>query len=378
LSKPTYYRVNRGDEELPSYRMKVDDLRGFCQVILDAAGFTTSAAELVADSMADAEARGISSHGVIRTRIYAERLRAGILDPEATPAVVKERAGTVHIDAGNAVGHVGAAAGMDAAMGRARSAGVGVAGVRNSNHCGTLSYFVRRAAEPGLVGVATTTAPVTMAYHGGRTRAVGTNPLAVAVPRRSARPIVLDMATSATARGKIIYSAQVGKPIPQGWAVNVDGRPTTDPAAALAGAVLPFAGPKGSGLAMMIDLLCGGLISGVTGDQIGDMYEDWDRTQRVSHLFIALDPDAWLGRDEFLDGVEEFVQRVRALPPAEGFDRVLLPGDIEQEAFERALQDGVVLSGSVYHDLLALAEELQVSVEPPIEIAASVGTSKGE
>jgi LDH2 family malate/lactate/ureidoglycolate dehydrogenase len=129
---------------------------------------------------------------------------------------------------------------------------------------------------------------------------------------------------------------------------------------------------------MAVDLLSGGLVAGVTGDQIGDMYEDWDRTQHVSHLFITLDPDAWLGRDEFLEGVEEFVQRVRALPPAEGFDRVLLPGDIEQETFERALQDGVVLPGSVYHDLVALTDELQASVAPPIEIAASVSTSKRE
>jgi LDH2 family malate/lactate/ureidoglycolate dehydrogenase len=241
LSTPSYYRVSSGDQELPSYRVAVDDLRRFCQGILDAAGFPTSAAELVADSLVDAEARGISSHGVVRTPIYSERLRAGLLDPQAKPVVVKERAATVHIDAGNAVGHVGAAAGVDAAIDRARTAGVGTAGVRNSNHCGTLSYFVRRAAEEELVGIAMTTAPVTMAYHGGRNRAVGTNPLAFAVPRRAAPPIVLDMATSATARGKIIYAAQVGKGIPQGWAVDVDGRPTTDPAAALAGAVLPFA-----------------------------------------------------------------------------------------------------------------------------------------
>ena len=119
------------------------------------------------------------------------------------------------------------------------------------------------------------TAPPTMAYFGGRTRAVGTNPFCLAVPRADGPAVLLDIATSATARGKIIIAEQLGTPIPAGWAVDAQGRPTTDAAAALTGAVLPFAGPKGSGLAMIIDLLCGALLAGVSGFDIGDMYETW-------------------------------------------------------------------------------------------------------
>ena len=196
-----------------------------------------------------------------------------------------------------------------------------------------------------------------MAFHGGRTRAVGTNPVCLAVPRRDAPPVVLDMATSATARGKIILAARAGVAIPPGWAVDTEGVPTTDAQAALAGAVLPFAGPKGSGLAMMVDLVCGGLVSGVMGAAIGDMYEDWTRPQGVSQLFVVLDPAAWLGADRYLDAVEEYVGSVRDLPPAVGHEGVLLPGELEDRALADALAHGVPVPAGVLADLRVLAEE---------------------
>jgi LDH2 family malate/lactate/ureidoglycolate dehydrogenase len=338
--------------------VRTDELLAHCTAILRAAGLGASTANLVADSLVDAEARGIGSHGVTRTRIYCERIRGGMLDPDARPVVVAEGPGSVHLDARNAIGHVGAQAGLDAAVERALIGAVCVAGVAGSNHCGTLAYFTRQAAERGLVGIAMSTAPPTMVYFGGRTRAVGTNPLCISVPRGGGPPITLDMASSATARGKIILAHQTGAAIPAGWAVDLDGRPTTDAAAALAGSVLPFAGHKGSGLAMMVDLVCGALVAGVAGPDIGDMYEDWTRPQRVSHLFVVLDPDGWQGRKAFLSYVSEFARRVRALPPAEGVDRVLLPGEPEEEARARAEREGVPVAEAVAADLDRLAEEL--------------------
>jgi LDH2 family malate/lactate/ureidoglycolate dehydrogenase len=351
------YRRGHGDAGAGA-RVALDDLRAHCAVLLEHAGLAGEVAALVADSLTDAEARGIGSHGVLRTRIYAERLRAGWLDAAAEPAVVSEAAGSVYLDANNAIGHVGARAGVDAAIERASASPVCVAGVRNSNHCGTLAYFARRATASGLIAIAASTAPPTMVYYGGRTRAVGTNPLCMAVPRPGAAPIVVDMATSATARGKIILANQLGEPIPDGWAVDAAGRPTTDATEALAGSVLPFAGPKGSALAMMIDLLCGGLLAGVTGGGIGDMYEDWTRPQRVTHLFIVLNPDGFLGSGPFGTHVAEFADRVHALPTAEGFEEVLLPGEVEERARGRAERDGILLAAEVADDLDRLAAEL--------------------
>jgi len=360
VNAESYYQTNDGDVDTTQFLLGVDELRDFCRRILAGVGYPEQVAALVADSLVDAEARGISSHGVVRTL-------QGMLDAHAEPEVVSETAAMARVDARNAIGHVGALAGLEAAMSRAENVGVGVAGVFNSNHCGTLAYFVRMATERGLVAIAATNAPVTMAYFGGRTRAVGTNPIAIGVPREGSPPIVLDMATSATARGKIIYAARSGTAIPEGWAVDVDGRPTTEPGAALAGSVLPFAGAKGSGLAMMIDLLTGGLVAGVSGEEIGDMYEDWSRSQRVSHLFFVLDPVRWIGTDAFLAHVAQFADRIQSLPNAEGFDQVRLPGEVEDIAHNHALSHGVVLPGSVYRDLRALAEKVEVDVETAAE-----------
>lgn len=344
----------------PPGRVGLEELRTHCAAVLVAAGLPAPRAMLVADSLVDAEARGISSHGVSRVRIYTERLKGGMLDARAEPEIVKRWPATVQVDAHNAIGHVGANAGMELAIAGAAEAGACTVGVANSNHCGTLAYFTRRAATQGLVMIAMSTAPTTMVYFGGRTRAVGTNPLSISVPRPDGAPVVVDMATSATARGKISIAHQLGQDIPEGWAVDIDGVPTTDAAAALAGSVVPFSGPKGSGLAMMIDLLAGAMVGGVWGDNIGNMYEDWTRPQRVGHLFMALNPEAWFGYEGFLAEVGAFADRLHRLPPASGFDQVLLPGEVEDRAYRRASDEGVTLAPQIFADLDAIALEVGI------------------
>ncbi len=342
-------------------RVSMDALREHCAAVLTAAGLSEANANLVADSLVDAEVRGIGSHGVTRTRIYSERLRAGMIVADAVPTVVRENGSSAAVDAKNAIGIVGAKAGLDLAIAQAKEHYSSVVGVANSNHCGTLAYFTRHAAEQGLIAIAMSTAPQTMIYFGGKTRAVGTNPLSIAVPRPDASPIVVDMATSAVARGKIILANKLGQDIPGDWAVDAEGRPTTDAAAALLGSVVPFAGPKGSGLAMMIDLLAGAMVAGVSGPDIGDMYEDYTRTQRVSHLFILMNPEGWIGRDAFMEHVGVFAERVHNLPPADGVEQVILPGEIEQRRFEAAQRDGIALPFGVVEDLNTVAAEFGVN-----------------
>jgi LDH2 family malate/lactate/ureidoglycolate dehydrogenase len=371
----SHYRVRDEAARTGRVRLPLGNLERWIDSILSGAGFRKEQAQLVAASLVDAEARGISSHGIARARIYSERLLGGLLNGDADPSVVKETAATAHVDADNAVGHAGADKGLQAAMDKAAAEGAGVAVVRNSNHCGTLGFFARRAAERGMISILATNGPPVMVYFGGRTRAVGTNPLGIGIPRADGPPLVLDMATSATARGKIILAGQRGDDIPDGWAVDVDGRPTTDPGEALQGAVVPFAGPKGSGLAMMIDLLCGGLASAITGEDVGDMYEDWDREQRVSHFLMVLNPDAWLGGDAFRDHVTRFATRVAGLPSAEGFDRVMLPGEIEEMAMQRAREEGVAIAAQVYDDLQAFADGLGVNTPAAEDVDATPAQS---
>jgi len=342
----------------PARRVEGASLRRMISGIMEVAGYPKDRAELVADSLVYADMRGVSSHGATRARIYAKRAKAGLVDPRAITSVTGEGRAGRRIDAGNAPGQVAADAAVQQVISGARELGVCVVGVANSNHFGTLAYFLEKIASAGLVGMAATNGPAVMAYFGSRARAVGTNPLGYAIPRSDGPPIILDMATSNAARGKIISMARSGQgQVPMGWAVDTEGHPATDPLAALAGAVLPFGGPKGSGLAMGIELLCGTLLSGVTGSDVGDMYEQFDRPQRLGHIFVALDPNCWGSATTFDLNVRRFVQDIHDLPVAAGTERVKLPGEIEDAAAEDAVARGVLLSGAVIADLQSLASE---------------------
>lgn len=354
------YDIEARGEIGPDRHVEPGSLNAIVTAALCASGYPDDRASLVADSLVYADRRGVASHGVTRARIYSRRARAGLVDPHAQPQVQGNRATRI-VDAQNAPGQVGSSLATDTAIEVARDHGISVVGVVNSNHCGTLAYFLERIGGAGLVGLAATNGPAVMAYFGGRTRAVGTNPLGYAIPRPDGPPIVLDMATSNAARGRIISMARSGEgQVPEGWAVDTDGRPTIDPVAALEGAVLPFAGPKGSGLAMGIEFLCGTMLSGITGPRIGDMYEQWDRPQRVGHVFFAIDPESFGSRAGFDQHVREFVDEIRALPPAAGAERVFLPGERETLASEAADRDGLLLPGAVIADLETLADELGV------------------
>lgn len=351
----------RADSSGGPVRHRLPDLVEFCAQIFRKAGLSEEAAQLVADSLVDAEARGIRSHGLQRVRIYSERLTAGLLNASGKPSVVGGTSTFALVDADNAIGQVGALAGLNVALDAADEHGVGVAGVRNSNHCGSLGYFARRATDRGFIQISATNAPSTMVYFGSRRRAVGTNPLCIGVPCGEDSSFILDMASSAVARGKIIVAAEDGVPIPEGYAVDEDGKPTTDPRAALAGSVVPFAGAKGSGLAMMIDLLCGSLLGGPTGDQIGDMYDDWTRPQSVGHLFIVLKPGSWVNAQDFADATAEFARTVSELEPAVGVNHVMYPGELEEAKFQQAKIEGLAIAPSTLSELDALASGFGIS-----------------
>ncbi len=310
-------------------RYAADTLRSFVTEVLARAGAVREDAEVVADALVSADLRGVHSHGVVRTGIYLERLRAGSIRTGVQLSVLADWGAAVLCDAGASFGIVAAAQAMDLAVERARLHGVGAVGVRNSNHCGMLAYFVLRAVAQGAVGVALSNADAQVAPFGARVRYLGTNPLCVGIPVGGEPPVVLDMATSEVAHGRIRAAALRGERIPPTWALGPDGRPTTDPQEALRGALLPFGGAKGSGLALVVDVLAGLLTGARSGPEITPLYEDVQRAQGVGHLMLALWPDAFCGSAALRERVDRLVREVRALPPAEGFDRVWLPGEVE-------------------------------------------------
>jgi ureidoglycolate dehydrogenase (NAD+) len=337
-------------------------LRAFCAQALAAAGARTVDAAVTADSLIAADLRGVHSHGALRVGIYVDRLRAGSINPRAELAVVRDSGAVVVADAQAGPGIAMAARAMDLAIERARTHGIAAVNVRNGNHCGMLAYFALRAL-PRAIGIAISNADSQVAPWGARAKFLGTNPMAVAVPAGAELPIVLDMATSVVAHGKVKAAFARGEPIPPDWAVDGRGQPTTDPAQALAGALLPFGGFKGSGISLLIDLLAGSLPGGRSGPQIVPLYERLAEPQGVGHLLVALSIESFDAPDAFCARVDETVRQIRALPPAAGAERALLPGELEFRHAERCRAEGIPLPADAVAELARTAKLLGLT--PP-------------
>jgi len=337
-------------------------LRAFCAQALERAGARPADAAVVADALVAADLRGVHSHGALRVGIYVDRLRAGSINPRAELEILRDTGALVVADAQAGPGIAMAARAMDLAIARAAAHGTGTVSVRNSNHCGMLAFFAMRAL-PGAVGIAVSNGDSQVAPWGTRGKFLGTNPMAVAVPAGDEPPIVLDMATSVVAHARIKGAADRGETIPADWAVDNAGRPTTDPAQALAGALLPFGAFKGSGISLLIDLLAGVLPGGRSGPEIVPLYQRLDEPQGVGHLFVALHVAAFEPLAAFTRRVDETIRRIRALPPAAGAARVQLPGEPEHLRAQAYRAEGIPLPGDAVAELARTAG--LVGLAPP-------------
>lgn len=254
------------------------------------AGVPAVDARLTAECLLDAELEGQASQGLIRFGPMLERLRKGEINPR--PEMAVEGQGAVRLlDAGNGLGQVAGARALDLAVELARDSGTGLVAVRASNHLGALDFHVRRAAGQGLIALAFSNTPPAMVPPGTATPYLGTNPIAAAFPT-SGEPIVVDMGTSQVARGSVVAAQRAGRPIPEGWAVDADGRPTTDPTAGLGGSMVPMGGDKGFALALVVELLAAALSGAAIGPAVGDR---WGSPTNFGHAFWVIDPDAAAG-----------------------------------------------------------------------------------
>jgi LDH2 family malate/lactate/ureidoglycolate dehydrogenase len=335
-------------------------LRDFCAEVLRAAGVPENDARIVASSLVDADLSGMKSHGVTRLNDYLLRMEQSLMTPATKIDVLRETPSSALLDANDGWGQVASEKAVELVVEKAREVGSAWVGVRNSNHNGTAGYWTMKIAREGMVGIcAMNTSPV-MAAHGSKRPTLGTNPLSIAMPSSSGDPVVLDMATSNQARGKIILAAKNNDPIPEGWAITSEGLPTTDAKKALKGSVLPLGGPKGSGLAIMLDILTGVLTGAEFGAKMPRMYDD-PQPQRVGHMFSAISIEAFMPMTEFLSRMDEKEQETREGPPAPGFERVSMPGDGTHERMAMHRESGIPLTHEVYADLLAAAERYGVS-----------------
>jgi LDH2 family malate/lactate/ureidoglycolate dehydrogenase len=348
----------------------LETLRNATVEILRGANVPVRDASTVADSIAAAEARGQSSHGVMRLDTYVKRVQAGLIAVGVTPRPIRETASTVLLDAGAAFGHVAGVHAMDLCIEKAAQTGVGAAAVRNSSHFGIASFFAMRAATHGYIGIATSNGAARMPPVGTRTAVLGTNPVAVAVPRTNLAPIVLDMATSVAALGRILAARDARELIPEGWALALDGRATTDAAVAAEGLLLPFAGPKGFGLALVLEILCAVLSGASAGRRAGSMYRTWDRPEDLGHFFMALAIDAFTTHDAFDAALHDVADQVHGADPLEAGGTAYLPGELEDRHERRARTEGIRLTPALSSALVRAATSAGVTLDPELDVSS--------
>jgi LDH2 family malate/lactate/ureidoglycolate dehydrogenase len=331
--------------------------------IFQKAGFSAGAAGSIADALVDADVRGISSHGVMLTPIYVERVQRGAVSLRETFETVVDDGAVAVLDAEHGMGQLSGRLAMDMAVDRARSFGVGAVAVRRAHHFGAAGRYALQAAARRCIGVACSNTTPLMPAPGGAARIVGNNPIAIAAPVAGAQPLLVDMALSAVALNRIRLAEQAGQPIPDTWATDARGVPTTDPGAAIEGMLLPAGGYKGFGLALMVEVLTGMLSGG--GWPVRSVYRDRDLPNDCSHFFLALDVAHFMDPDIFERQTADLAHQVRTSPAAPGEGPVHAPGDGRSERLRRPQKQGVEVGRAVVDELLECAQRLGLQVSPP-------------
>ena len=332
----------------------------YCKNILIASGVDSGCAQTVAEVLIDAELTGVSTHGVSRMSIYMQRMSAGLVSRENNIRIVQESPSAVVIDAGNTLGAPSAKFAMETCIRKAAETGCCFATVRNSNHFGTAAFYTKMAAAQGMLGFACTNLTGKIAPFGSAEPFMGTNPISIAAPSDSI-PVVLDMTPSVVALGKLILAQKLGQQIPLGWALDRDGKPTTDPAEGRKGSLIPIGGPKGSGLAIMVDILSGILSGAGYGPHLHDLYE-FDEPQGVGHFIGAINISHFLDPEIFRSTLSQMVSEIKGLRKAEGVQEILLPGERAARCAQAKLEDGIELPDPVYEELLDLGSPYGLSL----------------
>jgi LDH2 family malate/lactate/ureidoglycolate dehydrogenase len=345
-------------------RIPVGRVRTYARSAATYAGLVDEDLELFVDGLVEADLQGRATHGVIRIPAYVRGFRLGNVNARPDIRVVRGHGASALLEGDNGIGVVVGQHAMSRAIDLARVHGVGIVGVRNSGHTGMLGYHVARAAHDGMVGYFANNGPAVMAPWGAREVMISNNPFAWGFPTGEGYPLILDMACSAAARGKIRLAAKNDEAIPAGWAVDAQGLPTTDPHAAMLGSVLPAAGHKGYGLAVVDEVLAGVLTGAVLSPVMPRAYLEEDVPALdhwgAGHFVMAFDIAGFLEEDEMISRMSELIQQLKSAALAPGFSEVLIPGELEWRTREEGLRSGIPFSTAAVDMLEAPAREFGI------------------
>ena len=325
--------------------------------VLKGLGASEDEAPLVAESLVRAEMRGTDTHGLPYLKLLVERIEARMVSVPTRVAVLKDEGATALLDGGNGIGQVAGWKAMEISLRKAREFGIGSTLIRNTNNLGFFAFYTMHAAAQGFAGIAMGNANAAISPWGGAEAFFGTNPISIAVPG-SPEPIALDMSSSLVARGKIRRAQRLGEKIPLGWALDESGAPTEDPGAALKGTLLPIGGPKGYGLAFMVDVLAGMLSGSAFGQDIKSFHQLMGPTG-VGALTLAIDVEHFMPLDQFRNSMKGYVDSIRASRKAKGTARIYLPGEIEAEKERASRERGIELSPASVELVNHLLEKLK-------------------
>ena len=346
------------DTKIP---VSVTEARRYIEAVLMGNKVPAEHATIISKALVAADLRAVDTHGINRIPSYMTRIRSGILDPAAVP-IVKQITPVVHqVDGCNGFGFVAAQRGIDKAIEAAKVYGIGMTSVKGSNHYGMSAWIVKEALKENMMSLVFTNSSPALPPFGGKSKIIGTSPIACGAPGKTPdQDFILDMAPSVAARGKIYKAKRRGEQIPGDWALDADGKPTTDPDAALGGVLLPMGGPKGSALAVMMDVFSGVLSGSAFAGQVTGPY-DFSRPADVGHFLMVIKPDLFMDLDEFKGRMEHLYKRITESEPAYGVDRIYFTGEREILEQKRREENGIPL---VQAEIDALNEEARkVDVE---------------
>ncbi|MDY6825612.1 MAG: Ldh family oxidoreductase [Bacillota bacterium] len=336
-------------------------LKETCAKLLQAVSVNKEDAEVTADVITCAELRGISSHGIARMPVYLKRLKMGLINANPQIKIESSYNAAAVVDGDNGLGPVITARAMEKAIEMASSEGVGMVGVKKSNHFGVAAYYVMQAMKKDMVGLVITNSSPAIAPFGGKRPLLGTNPMAVGIPGRDGANIIVDMASSVTARGKIRLCATKGEPLPPECALDEEGNPTCDPEKALHGSLVPMGGVKGYALAVLIDLLAGMLTGSGYSDGVREL-TDFSGPVNAGHLLMAVKIDAFNDTENFKGQIYEYVSRLHDEPKAGNVKNIYAPGEIEQNLTAERQKSGIPFTHSQVDSLKNMAEEYNAAI----------------
>ncbi|KAG9228997.1 Malate/L-lactate dehydrogenase [Amylocarpus encephaloides] len=331
------------------------DAQAFVEEVLVGNGVLMENAAIVAKCLIQADLRGVDTHGMNRIPPYMARVRQGVLDAKATPSLNRITPVVAQVDGHNGFGFLAGHQGMACAVDMAKEFGIGMVSINHSNHFGMSAWLVQQALDAGMMSLVFTNSSPALPVWGGKSKLMGVSPIACGAPGGKKPPFILDMAPSIAARGKIYRAKRRGERIPLDWALDADGKQTDDPSAALEGVMLPMGGPKGSALAVMMDVFSGVLSGSAFAGHVTNPY-DPSKPADVGHFLIAIKPDLFISLENFKERMDYLYQRVVSSDKMHGVERIYFPGEMEQLTHEERLRDGIPLVDSEIEALNAEAE----------------------